>query len=398
MNADTAVPCWPSTTWPGPRYTSYPTVPYWERHADANAVARARRLQRCARQRHGRRAIYVHVPFCRLAVHFLRLQYAHHAHARHRPALRRGGAGGVRHVSRAAGRGRPLVGELHLGGGTPTFLNPDELEPLLAGLLANSRLRDRRGAVGRGRSARDHCRTAGAAGGDTASGASASACRTSIRAFRRSSIANRARSRCALSPRRARALGFNSVNFDLIYGLPLQTLSSIEQTMDAVCRLRPDRIALYGYAHVPWIKPGQRRFTEADLPEGDAKRALVRTQSRAPRSGGLSRNRSRSFRARDRQSLARPRAGTLHRNFMGYTDAFTRPLLGLGVSAIGDAGDAFAQNEKDLSSITSASRRRAAAAAWPPAGRGGQRAAATYPATDDPHAHDWWSRRHTLSR
>jgi oxygen-independent coproporphyrinogen-3 oxidase len=146
----------------------------------------------------------------------------------------------------------------------------------------------------------------------------------------------------------ARTLGFNSVNFDLIYGLPLQTLASIEATMDAVCTLRPDRIALYGYAHVPWIRPGQRRFTEADLPEGEARRALYelgreRLESAGYREIGLD-----HFALETDSLWTAARTGVMHRNFMGYTDAYTRPLLGLGVSAIGDAGDAFAQNEKDL--------------------------------------------------
>jgi oxygen-independent coproporphyrinogen-3 oxidase len=118
--------------------------------------------------------------------------------------------------------------------------------------------------------------------------------------------------------------------------------------MDAVCRLRPDRIALYGYAHVPWIRPGQRRFTEIDLPEGDAKRALYELgRERLEREGyreiGL------DHFALETDSLWQAlTSGTLHRNFMGYTTAFTRPMIGLGVSSIGDAGDAFAQNEKDL--------------------------------------------------
>jgi oxygen-independent coproporphyrinogen-3 oxidase len=146
----------------------------------------------------------------------------------------------------------------------------------------------------------------------------------------------------------ARELGFDSVNFDLIYGLPLQTLASIEATMDAVCRLRPDRIALYGYAHVPWIKPGQRRFTEADLPQGADKRALYELgRERLAREGYREIGLDHFALESDElwQALTR---GQLHRNFMGYTTAFTRPLIGLGVSAIGDAGDAFAQNEKDL--------------------------------------------------
>jgi len=146
----------------------------------------------------------------------------------------------------------------------------------------------------------------------------------------------------------ARALGFDSINYDLIYGLPLQTPDSVRATMDAICRLRPDRIALYGYAHVPWIKPGQRRFTEIDLPEGEHRRALYELsrewlQAEGYREIGLD-----HFALPSDSLWQAQRSGSLHRNFMGYTTAFTRPLIGLGVSAIGDAGDAFAQNEKDL--------------------------------------------------
>jgi oxygen-independent coproporphyrinogen-3 oxidase len=146
----------------------------------------------------------------------------------------------------------------------------------------------------------------------------------------------------------ARSLGFESINYDLIYGLPLQTRASIEATMDAVCRQRPDRIALYGYAHVPWIKPGQRRFTEIDLPEGAARRELYELGRERLASSGYREIGLDHF-ALESDSLWRSsRAGTLHRNFMGYTSAYSRPLIGLGVSSIGDAGDAFVQNEKDL--------------------------------------------------
>jgi oxygen-independent coproporphyrinogen-3 oxidase len=163
-------------------------------------------------------------------------------------------------------------------------------------------------------------------------------------------IVNRVQSEAEVGDvsRSARALGFDSVNFDLIYGLPLQTLASVEATMDAVCRLRPDRIALYGYAHVPWIKPGQRRFTEADVPQGQHKRALrERGRERLEREGyreiGMD-----HFALESDALWKAQQSGAMHRNFMGYTEACTRPLIGLGVSSIGDAGDAFAQNEKDL--------------------------------------------------
>ncbi|HEY5307015.1 MAG TPA: coproporphyrinogen III oxidase, partial [Casimicrobiaceae bacterium] len=128
----------------------------------------------------------------------------------------------------------------------------------------------------------------------------------------------------------------------------LQTLASIEQTMDAVVRLRPDRIALYGYAHVPWMRPGQRGFDESDLPVGAARRALYE-QSRERLEGEGYREIGLDHFALESDSLWQTAiAGRMHRNFMGYTSVHTEPLLGLGVSAIGDAGDAFAQNDKDF--------------------------------------------------
>jgi len=146
----------------------------------------------------------------------------------------------------------------------------------------------------------------------------------------------------------ARELGFDSVSFDLIYGLPLQTHLSVEATMDAVCRLRPDQVALYGYAHVPWIKPGQRRFTEADLPEGHERRALYELARQRLQAEGYAGIGFDHFALQGDALWQAAQCGTLHRNFMGYSAIPTRPLLGLGVSAIGDAGDAFVQNDKDL--------------------------------------------------
>src|SRR4029079_18086724 len=122
-----------------------------------------------------------------------------------------------------------------------------------------------------------------------------------------------------------------------IYGLPFQTKSSISQTVDTVRRLRPDRIAFYAYAHVPWIKPSQRRFTEADLPSGDDKRALYELGRRMLEDVGYREIGMDHF-ALETDSLWRAtRSGELHRNFMGYTSRFVSPLIGLGVSAIGDS-------------------------------------------------------------
>jgi oxygen-independent coproporphyrinogen-3 oxidase len=146
----------------------------------------------------------------------------------------------------------------------------------------------------------------------------------------------------------ARRLGFESISYDLIYGLPLQTVESVQHTFDAVLRQRPDRIAFYAYAHVPWIKPSQRRFTEADLPDGETRRELYETgRDRLLGAGYVEIGMDHFALPGDALQVAAA-SGTLHRNFMGYTHAFTRPVVGLGVSSIGDAGTVFAQNEKNL--------------------------------------------------
>ncbi|HZB46957.1 MAG TPA: radical SAM protein, partial [Pyrinomonadaceae bacterium] len=148
----------------------------------------------------------------------------------------------------------------------------------------------------------------------------------------------------------ARTVGFTSINYDLIYGLPFQTPHSIELTVSAVRRLRPERIAFYAYAHVPWFKPGQRHFTEADLPRGDEKRALYEL-GRAMLAEAGYREIGMDHFALETDSLWRASLeGTMHRNFMGYTTRRVAPLIGLGVSSISDSWDAFVQNEKTVES------------------------------------------------
>ena len=150
----------------------------------------------------------------------------------------------------------------------------------------------------------------------------------------------------------ARELGFDSINYDLIYGLPFQTRESIQQTIEVVRKHRPDRIAFYAYAHVPWIKPSQRRFTEADLPEGDEKRALYELGRTMLEEVGYREVGMDHF-ALETDSLWKASQNSeLHRNFMGYTSRQVAPLIGLGVSAIGDSWRAFAQNEKLLETYT----------------------------------------------
>jgi len=369
---------------PGPRYTSYPTVPYWERMPTEAEWIEALRAQLLpspqpspasgrgdsphpnplpqagegtgqspsppsSGQRAGVRgaAVYVHIPFCRSLCTYcgcnvritrnraIALPYLEAVLTEWRMYLER------LRVDRLP------VAEIHLGGGTPTFLNPDELRFLVDGLLARSSIAD-----GPEYSIEADPRVTNREQLATLSALGFRRLSLGIQDFdpRVQAIVNRVQSEEQVREltEAARALGFTSINYDLIYGLPLQTLDSIEQTLGAVRRLRPDRIAFYGYAHVPWIKPSQRRFTEADLPEGEAKRALYERGREMLEDAGYCEIGMDHFALETDSLWKAAEAGTLHRNFMGYTSRHVAPLIGLGVSAIGDAWTAFAQNEKAI--------------------------------------------------
>ena len=332
----------------GPRYTSYPTVPYWEYTPDESQwlghVGAA--LEAARAGGHGA-AIYVHVPFCRALCTFCGCNTrVTRTHAIVMPYVQAVLAEYAMYRERL-GVAQPAIGELHIGGGTPTFLDPAELGALLEGILAASRP-----LPGAAYSIEVDPRVTTNEQLRLLAGFGFRRISLGVQDFdpRVQSIVNRVQSAAQVRAvtEQARTLGFDSVNYDLIYGLPLQTQESIELTMREVCALRPDRIALYGYAHVPWIKPGQRRFTEIDLPEGRAKRALYERGRELLEQAGYREIGLDHF-ALPTDSLWRAaRAGSMHRNFMGYTDACLQPLIGLGVSAIGDAGDAYAQNEKEL--------------------------------------------------
>ena len=330
---------------PGPRYTSYPTVPYWERNPSQEEWLTS--LQNSLRSSTGA-AIYVHIPFCESLCTYcgcnnritrnrsVGMPYVHtllKEFALYREHLKL--------------EGKIPLGELHLGGGTPTFLAPDELSVLLRGIL-------------------DHC--APVPGHEFSvevdPRVTSVAHLATLRefGFRRISlgiqdfdpkvqdIVHRVQSveQVENVTSEARKLGFDSVNFDLIYGLPFQTVSSIEGTIRSVSALRPDRIAFYSYAHVPWIRAGQRRFTELDLPDGEEKRRLYERGRELLEQEGYVEIGMDHFSLKTDSLYTSTLAGDLHRNFMGYTARNVNPILALGVSAIGDAWTAFAQNEKLL--------------------------------------------------
>jgi len=146
----------------------------------------------------------------------------------------------------------------------------------------------------------------------------------------------------------ARETRYTSVNYDLSYGLPLQHVEGLRDTVRSVLKLLPDRIAFYSYAHVPWVKPGQRRYTEAELPSAALKQELYETGRRLLKEGGYAEIGMDHFTLKSDSLYAAEKQGTLHRNFMGYTHQYSKLLVGLGVSAISDSWTAFAQNVKNV--------------------------------------------------
>jgi oxygen-independent coproporphyrinogen III oxidase len=329
----------------GPRYTSYPTVPYWETSPSASQWIE--HIGNALQVASSSAAVYVHIPFCRALCTYCgcntRITRSHSIVPPYIQAL----LGELDLYLSSLQLTQLEFGELHLGGGTPTFLTAEELESLLSGLF--QRVRPRTDASA---SLEVDPRVTSAAQLELLARYGFRRISLGVEDFdpRVQAIVNRVQSEQQVREvtQAARTLGFESVSYELIYGLPLQTRASVEQTMDAIERLRPDRVALYAYAHVPWIKPGQRRFSDSDLPEGDEKRELYELGRERLKACGY-REIGLDYFALESDGLWQAqRAGTLHRNFMGYTTAYSRPMIGLGVSSIGDAGDAFAQNEKDL--------------------------------------------------
>ncbi|MBI3535448.1 MAG: oxygen-independent coproporphyrinogen III oxidase [Deltaproteobacteria bacterium] len=336
---------------PGPRYTSYPTVPYWEKApTEAQWLSSIQKSLTQSMQDGIGASVYFHIPFCQSLCTYCgcntRITRNHSHASTYVDTIIKEWELYRKHISSEI-----LLSELHLGGGTPTYLTPKELNKLITGILSKSRLAsfyefsiEADPRVTR----QEHLETLASLYFKRIS--------LGIQDFdpKVQNIVHRTQSEAQVRSvtDMARELGFESINYDLIYGLPLQTLKSIEQTIQAVCRLRPDRIAFYGYAHVPWIKPSQRRFTEADLPSADERRALYELGRTLLESAGYYEIGMDHFALKTDSLWSASVNGKLHRNFMGYISRQVSPLIGLGVSSIGDCWSVFAQNEKQLEKYT----------------------------------------------
>ncbi len=329
----------------GPRYTSYPTA---DRFVEAFGETELR--QWLAKRNIGGisqpLSVYVHLPFCDTVCYYCGCNKVvtrdHSQSVKYIKYLEKELALLAPSLDAA-----PEIGQLHWGGGTPTFLSRDEMQGLMAAI-------DRRF-----RRAPD-CESAievdprRVAPGTLAFLAGLGFNRVSIgvqdfdpqvqKAVHR--IQSEDETRRVVGE--ARASGFRSVNLDLIYGLPRQTLDGFSTTLDQVIALDPDRVALYSYAHLPKVFMPQRRIAEADLPSAEAKLQILSLAiGRLTRAGYLYIGMDHFARPDDELALAQSQ-GRLQRNFQGYSTRRGSDLIGLGVSAIGAIGPTYYQNQKRL--------------------------------------------------
>ncbi len=331
---------------PAPRYTSYPTVPYWENSPTGEQWTE--NLNLSLQKVNSSLSLYVHIPYCESLCTFCGCNTViTKDHKKESPYVNSVLKEWETYLKKVPTLASTPLKHLHLGGGTPTFLSAENLQILLTPLLEKTkRDSDFEGSieVDPRRTTKDQLQTLRRLG------------------FRRISLGvqdfnpevqrliNRIQPYdiTAKITQEARQLGFDSVNFDLIYGLAKQTPSSMLQSIEQTIELRPDRIALYSFALVPWIKPAQRLFRDEDLPQGQQKRELYEAARVALLTAGYLEIGMDHF-ALAKDPLAKAiHSKTLHRNFMGYTDHRTDVLLGLGVSAISETPEMFHQNEKVL--------------------------------------------------
>ena len=336
---------------PGPRYTSYPTVPFWD-EASFTSDLWQQSVTKSFNERNAeeRISIYIHLPFCEALCTFCachkRITKQHSVETPYLETVLKEWDLYVKLFSDSAKK--PKIKELHLGGGTPTFFSPGNLRKLLEGIFSKAEIAENPEFSFEGHpnnTTRAHLQTLYDLG------------------FRRASFGvqdydpkvQKAINR--IQPFEnvenvtnwAREIGYKGVSHDLVFGLPFHTWEKMEYTIRKTLELKPDRLAFYSYAHVPWIKGvGQRGFDENDLPSGEEKRKLYENGKKLLEDLGYREIGMDHFALEHDDLYQSMISGNIHRNFMGYSSSKTQLMIGLGMSAISDSWYAFAQNEKTV--------------------------------------------------
>lgn len=328
----------------GPRYTSYPTVPYWDSSPSKESWKdHVRRSFELSNSDEGI-SLYIHLPFCESMCTFCgcntRITVNHAVEEPYIDTVLK-----EWELYLELFNDKPQIREIHLGGGTPTFFTPDNLNKLIDGIKDTSVVHPEAEF-----SFEAHPKNTSKAHLQTLFEVGFKRLSLGVQDFDPvvQEIVNRIQPFEMVREvvDNAREIGYTSINFDLIYGLPMQTLASVENTVELTMKMKPDRIAFYSYAHVPWIKPGQRSYTDKDLPTDEQKRALYELGKERFESEGYEEIGMDHFGLPSDSLRVAMEDGRLHRNFMGYTHNYTRLMVGLGVSSISDSWTCFAQNAK----------------------------------------------------
>ncbi|WP_332033680.1 oxygen-independent coproporphyrinogen III oxidase, partial [Kaistella sp.] len=333
---------------PGPRYTSYPTVPFWDETSFTPELWKQSVIRSFNESNDAEGiSIYIHLPFCEQLCTFCachkRITKQHSVETPYLESVLKEWDLYLNLFGR-----KPKIKELHLGGGTPTFFSPANLRTLLEGIFAKADIAENPEFSFEGHpnnTTREHLQTLYDLG------------------FRRCSFGvqdydpqvqkaiNRVQpfENVEKVTNWAREIGYQSISHDLVFGLPFHTWEKQEYTIRKTLELKPDRLAFYSYAHVPWIKGvGQRGFDENDLPSGEEKRKLYENGKKLLEELGYIEVGMDHFALEHDDLYQSMISGDIHRNFMGYSSSKTQLMVGLGMSAISDSWYAFAQNEKTV--------------------------------------------------
>ncbi|KAF2508557.1 oxygen-independent coproporphyrinogen III oxidase [Flavobacterium zhairuonense] len=333
---------------PGPRYTSYPTVPYWNEE-NFNLEKWTTSFQKSFSESNAQNGIslYIHLPFCESMCTFCgcnkRITKNHSVEEKYIDAVLKEWKLYCELVPE-----KPFIKEIHLGGGTPTFFSANNLENLINGIfkLADKAPNYEFSFEGHpNNTTYEQLKTLYNLGFRRVSfGVQDYAEKVQKAIHRIQPFHNVAKVTFW-----AKELGYTSISHDIIFGLPFQTLEDVVDTIEKTNSLKPDRLAFYSYAHVPWIKGnGQRGFNEENLPKDAEKRMLYETGKTLLSANGYHEVGMDHFALPSDSLFHAAHSKKMHRNFMGYSASKTQLMIGLGVSSISDSWYSFAQNTKNL--------------------------------------------------
>ena len=331
----------------GPRYTSYPTAPQFSAGFDEHA------LREAALASNGdpiprRLSLYVHVPFCASPCFYCGCNRVITRDKDRADTYLTRLYREITLVAALFDRDREVI-QLHFGGGTPNFLSPTQLRELVDTLRRHFNFSD---SAARDISIELDPRCLSPADVSELAATGFNRASLGVQDFDPSvqAAVNRIQ---GVEETRAiidacRANGFRSVNVDLIYGLPKQGLTGFAHTLDTVITMRPDRLAVYSYAHLPELFKPQRQIEAADLPDAETKLGLLQLAIEKLTDAGYVYIGMDHFALPDDELARAQERGSLHRNFMGYTTHADSDMVGIGVSAISHIGDSFSQNQRDM--------------------------------------------------